>query len=522
MTASKQSAKTDTKHKKNRPGIGIRWRLWGYLSAFVVLILVILAFFQVGMLDRFYERIKQKELQTTAKTIAAALGDEDALERAVYGCAAEYSTCVRVFRVKDDLARAVATADVSGDCIIHHVSSDYLSSLYQRAVESGGICSGKVQFRSGGLVWLKGNEPAEQKPATPELIPEQPYDEDVSALYIQIVHTDDRQEYVIMLDAVLTPMSATVSTLKTQFFWIVALLLLAAVLFAYLMSRRISEPLVRMNEAAKQLACGNYDVEFAGNGYRETRELAQTLNVAAQELSKTDRLQKELIANVSHDLRTPLTMIAGYSEAMRDLPGENTPENVQVIIDETEHLTHLVNDMLDLSRLNAGAREICQERFDLTAAVQSILQRYERLMQYDGYNISFDAKRQAWVEADRTMILQVVYNLINNAINYAGDDRWVGVEQRISDERVRILVHDHGAGISEEELPLIWDRYYKVDRVHRRATVGTGLGLSIAKGVLDMHGAVYGVQSERGQGSTFWFELPVAAEPEDEQMTSKE
>ena len=327
----------------------------------------------------------------------------------------------------------------------------------------------------------------------------------------------DGKEYIILLDSELAPVRATVSTLKFQFYWIAALLLLFALLLAYLMSRRISRPLVRMSETARGLAKGDYDVHFVGHGYRETRELAQTLNFAADELSKIDRLQKELIANISHDLRTPLTMITGYGEVMRDLPGENTPENVQVIIDEATHLSELVNDLLDLSRLQSGMRTLEYEDFDLTETTRAILRRYDKLTHHGGYHITFEAERNVSVNADRVMILQVIYNLINNAINYCGEDKVVEVVQSLDENgTVRLSVRDHGEGIAEDELPHIWDRYYKVDRVHRSAMIGTGLGLSIAKGVLDMHDASYGVNSTLGEGSEFWFALPAADNKSDE------
>jgi signal transduction histidine kinase len=272
-------------------------------------------------------------------------------------------------------------------------------------------------------------------------------------------------------------------------------------------ARRISSPIVRMNQSAKQLAKGNYDVQFEGEGYRETRELAETLNYASKELSKNDRLQKELIANVSHDLRTPLTMIKGYSEIMRDIPGENTPENMQTIIDETERLSELVNGLLDISRLQADAAELVREPFNLTEQMQTSVGRYDKLRSQDGYAVLFEYDRHVFVNADKAMILRVLYNLINNGINYAGEDKTVTVRQECFGNKVRISVIDHGAGIAEEQIPLIWDRYYKVDRVHKRAVVGTGLGLSIVKTVLERHGAAYGVESQVGKGSTFWFEL---------------
>ena len=136
--------------------------------------------------------------------------------------------------------------------------------------------------------------------------------------------------------------------------------------------------------------------------------MGATLNYAAKELSKVETLRRDLIANVSHDLRTPLTMITGYSEVMRDLPGENTPENVQVIIDEANRLTTLVNDMLDLSKMQSGAQKLSPSFFDLTESVRDILGRYNKLTDYD---IRFTADRDVTVYADELKISQVVYNL---------------------------------------------------------------------------------------------------------------
>ena len=136
--------------------------------------------------------------------------------------------------------------------------------------------------------------------------------------------------------------------------------------------------------------------------------------------------------------------------------------------------------------------------------------RYEKLTEHDGYRIEFIADTPVDIIADRTSILQVIYNLINNAINYAGKDKYVCVRQQNIGDHVRISVEDHGAGIAPVVIGLFWDRYYKVDRVHRRAMVGTGLGLAIVKGVLELYGDAYGVESKLGEGSTFWFDLPVA------------
>ena len=297
-------------------------------------------------------------------------------------------------------------------------------------------------------------------------------------------------------------------------FWFAAVIITVimtafSVLLVLLLSSMISRPIIRITESAKQLATGDYDVHFTGGSYREITELADTLNYAGRELSKVEHLRQEFIANVSHDLRTPLTMISGYAEVMRDLPGENTPENVQIIIDEAHRLTDLVNDLLDLSRLQSGAQTPNPEPLNLTEMIRGIMGRYAKLVLHDGYTITLEAGQDAMVMADRLRMTQVLYNLINNAINYAGEDRMVLVRQTVEYGAVKVEVIDHGEGIDAESLPYVWDRYYKVDKNHRRSAVGAGLGLSIVKGVLEAHGAEYGVASTVGRGSDFWFRLPL-------------
>ena len=195
---------------------------------------------------------------------------------------------------------------------------------------------------------------------------------------------------------------------------------------------------------------------------------------------------------------------------MRDIPDENTPENFQIIIDEATRLSDLVNSMLDLSKIQSGVRVPERTLYCITDAIKTVLERYEKLIVQEKYKIEFLYEKDAFVFADSDMILQVIYNFINNAVNYTGDDKYVRVEQFVGDGRVRISITDTGDGISEENIPYIWDRYYKIDKVHRRAQVGSGLGLSIVKGILEAHGASYGVTSEVGSGSTFWFELELA------------
>ena len=486
------------------PGTGVTTKLLLYFLIFMMLMLLVLWIFQVMLLNFFYRNTKMNEMEKITAVIMQTLADDSRnLDQTVYDHAAEYMVCIRVFRVDpSNKAIEISDADVSENCFLHHISRAKLTELYEKAASKGGHYQTIIPFsgdRNGIIDGKAPDKPNESERIEPERM---------SMISVDICRAgEDQTPYVIMLNSELTPLSATVATLKVQFSWIALFFILLALLMAVVFARSIVSPIVRMNQAAKQLAKGNYDVHFEGEGYRETRELAETLNYASQELSQNDRLQKELIANISHDLRTPLTMIKGYGEVMRDIPGENTPENMQMIIDETERLSELVNALLDISRLQAGTDELKREPFDLTDQVQKTVERYDKLRASDGYCVQFEFDRHVTVNADKTLFLQVLYNLINNGINYAGDDKTVIVRQECREDKVRISVIDHGVGIAPDQIPLIWDRYYKVDRVHKRAVVGTGLGLSIVKTVLERHGALYGVESKEGEGSTFWFEV---------------
>lgn len=497
--------------------ISISRKIFAYMALFTAFVLLVVWVMQIGLLNYFYSQSKKREMNATDRIITEALhGSPVELERAVEECAKEYRLCIRLFRVNGLTAQQFADAEVSGDCLLHRISATYLTYLYNEAVAGGGLYTKRLSVETLSLTHpdaLVGNQGAvsPDKEGIRDHITFPDADRNVNLIYVRVITGDLGEQYILLLNSELEPLNATVATLRTQFWMIAFILLWSALFLAILISRNISRPIKKMNQAAKRLALGKYDADFSASGCKEVAELSESLTHASEQLARTDTLQKELIANISHDLRTPLTMIIGYSEVMRDIPGENTPENVQVIIDETERLSLLVNDLLDLSKLQAGSRELRRETFNMTELVKDTMHRYDRLIRKDGYRVEYTFDALVEVSADRTMILQVIYNLINNAINYSGDDKLVCVTQKITDDgtRVRLSITDHGIGIAPDQIPLIWDRYYKIDKVHRRAMIGTGLGLSIVKQILEAHHTTYGVESKLGKGSTFWFEMNV-------------
>lgn len=367
----------------------------------------------------------------------------------------------------------------------------------------------KEAQKNGGEVLYEGLPDNKKMEMDDRYFPGKPYKvrtKDDSVTYTKIIQGE--RNYGLFVIGNIAPVEATVSTIRMELLYVTVIMLIIAFLLSFYIARKVAGPIIKINAQAKLLAKNyNEEITFDGEGYREISELASTLSFATTELARTENLRRELIANVSHDLRTPLTLICGYAEMMRDLPGENNPENTQVIIDEATRLTALVNDMLDLSKLQAGMVQLDRHTYNLTVAIENIMKRYVALTEKEGYEISFDHDEEVYIEADELKISQVVYNLINNAINYTGDNKKVAVHQKIVNNKVRIEVSDTGEGISEENLPYIWDRYYKIDKTHKRAAIGTGLGLSIVQSILKAHKAAYGVESKVGQGSTFWFEI---------------
>ena len=326
-------------------------------------------------------------------------------------------------------------------------------------------------------------------------------------MYAKLVTLDDGTELMVISDVQVTPLDSTVKILKSQLEITSLIAFIVALIVSFLVSRHISAPIVQLNNSALELARGKFDTEFTGKGYREIEQLSDTLNYTASELGKVEQFRRELLANVSHDLRTPLTMIGGYAEVMRDIPGENTPENVQVIIDETNRLTEFVNDILDLSKLQSGINSLEIDTVNITEMLDSIRTRYFNLTKKDGYTIEIQADEEVYVKCDENKISQAFYNLMDNAVNHTGEDKTVVIRQIVTDDKVRIEISDSGPGISPEELPYIWDRYYRAEGSHKRSVVGSGIGLSIVKSIFELHKLKYGVESKLNAGTVFWVEF---------------
>ncbi|NLI55296.1 MAG: HAMP domain-containing histidine kinase [Clostridiales bacterium] len=295
--------------------------------------------------------------------------------------------------------------------------------------------------------------------------------------------------------------------LLRQLWVITGVLMTAALLLSILLSRLFSRPIVEVTRAAKQMAAGDYSVKTPVRARDEIGQLTQALNELGDELGKAEELRRELIANVSHELRAPLTIIRGYAETVRDVTWPNEEKRtaqLNAISDESVRLSALVSDILDYSKLQAGAEELHPVDFSCAEALGEIVGRFE--LEAGKRDIALELEcPEGDVRFDRGQFTQVVNNLVDNAVRHASPRSRIRVVARVSGRAMRISVENAGSPIPAEELPAIWDRYHRAPKHGEAGGLGTGLGLAIVKSIVTRHGVAYGVESDEKR-TVFWFD----------------
>jgi signal transduction histidine kinase len=319
----------------------------------------------------------------------------------------------------------------------------------------------------------------------------------------------DSNRMILFIFSPLYPMGSTVGILSSQLAYVTIIALLLAMLIAFYLSRMITKPIIQITERAEELAKGNFGIDFPSSHYSEIKRLGKTLTYTSSALADTRTLQRDIIANVSHDLKTPLTMIRSYAEMIHDFSGDDPEKreaHLQVIINETERLNTLISELLDISQLQSGETQINPTDFSMRKLIESTVASYAGFAEQNGYRFGFSGTGEGVIRADETRIAQVLNNLISNAMKYGGKAKTVEILMREEADCVRCEVTDYGIGISKRDLKHIWERYYRTSTHHSR-TDSTGLGLSIVKEILVLHRARFGVTSVFRKGTTFWFEI---------------
>lgn len=319
---------------------------------------------------------------------------------------------------------------------------------------------------------------------------------------------DDAIAAILYVSGTLGAVGAAASIIRVQLLWVTGLSLILGFIIAWLIARRFSRPINQLTDQAKMLSEDHYEDHFQKGFCRELDDLNESLTQSAEKLSEARDYQKELLANVSHDLRTPLTMIKGYAEMVRDISWEDEQqrnEDTGIIIKEADRMTALVNEILEYSRLQEKDTELHFTEVDLSALTEDVTDRFEPLFRQEGGTIERSIEPGCIVRGDRDMLERLVFNLVDNAVRHSkAPDMRITVSV-YKDDRVHLDVTDHGEGIAPEDLDHIWEKYYTT---RQRGGKGvSGLGLSIVRRIASLHNAEVSVTSQLNQGSTFSFIL---------------
>lgn len=460
---------------KTKKKTSIQAKTLFFLLTYNIVIILLLWVCQIKILDIYYEKEQVDNMNNIVKSLNST--DSSNLTSTLQDIAYENDVCIVL---SDDISVVGAYNINMNGCILKNNNSKVRELMYN-------FVNSDETFKSYKFI----NE-----------------DKHISALLYGI-KLDNKTAFIY---SNLEDISDFTILIKQQLMYVCIIGIFIAIIISIFLSSKITEPITKITKKAKKLGSGDTEVTFEESGIKEIDELSEALTQAQMEMVKTDELRRDLMANVSHDLKTPLTMIKAYAEMIRDISykdHDKMNEHLGIIVDETDRLTVLVNDILDLSRMQSNADTLSIETFDLADDIKTIVNRYQIIKETEKYIINVEMPESIKIKADKKKINQVIYNLINNAINYTGKDKTVTVRVTKHKKYYLVEIIDTGKGIKESEIPYIWNKYYKNDKNHQRNVVSTGLGLSIVKEILELHGYEYGVKSVLKKGSTFYFKIKI-------------
>jgi len=454
-------------------------QIYFILVAFIIAVLVMIYFFQNVLLNVFYKNNKINEMISISEVISANLESED-FNDVLDGVTFNNDVSIRI--VSNSINTVYYTRNSMP--ILNNLTEIQLHNFISEINESGGSK-------------LYNNYRFEAFPGVSQEV----------YIYGSITQLTDESALILIASSI-RPMDVTTRTMLDQYKVNSVGIIIFTTILAFILSRLVLKPIKQIEDEAKNLPLGEYHSDKVKTYNSELNSLNLALASANEEINKADKAKKELLSNVSHDLRTPLTMIAGYGEMMKDIPAENNKENIDVIINESKRLSTIVDDLLDISRWQAGKATLNKKDISINYLLKSINRQFKPFCKSNNISFKLELIEDKVVNIDEERIKQVIYNFIYNSINYNDKKKRIitlGTQQ--VDDKLRVYVLDNGNGIEEKDLNKVFDRYYRIDKQHKRANIGSGIGLSLCKEILLAHNLNYGVESKLNEYSKFYFDL---------------
>ncbi|WP_019911156.1 sensor histidine kinase [Paenibacillus sp. HW567] len=297
--------------------------------------------------------------------------------------------------------------------------------------------------------------------------------------------------------------------LRIFFAVLIAFTILFSLIFVLITVLHVVKPITRLTEATKKISKGRYDIKLYTARRDEIGQLASHFMIMSRELERTNRARQEFVANVSHEIESPLTSIQGFAHALKDgtLPDPQRVEYLSIIEEESRRLSMLSKQLLTLSSLDYDENALDKKRFDLRAQLRQVVQIMEWRLTEKELAVRLHVA-DITLEGDSNLLYQVWMNLLSNAVKYTPAGGSIAIAARVSDQSCIVTVADTGEGIPADQLPMIFDRFYKVDKARTRDSNSTGLGLAIARKIIEVHGGTIEAASTPGTGTTFTVTLP--------------
>lgn len=299
------------------------------------------------------------------------------------------------------------------------------------------------------------------------------------------------------------------NTLNKSFIFSALISLILSLLISLFLSKEFSEPLIEIAQTSNEMRKGNLNVRTnVETNTKEIKELSNSINYLAETLQKQENLRKRFTSDIAHELRTPLTNLQTHIEAFIDGIWEPSKENLENIHEEIERLTKMVNNLREISKLEETGLNLSKTTFNISEEITKIVQSFVPVFMKNNYEIESDIKKDIEVLMDKDKIKQVIYNLISNSHKYLKPDGRVYVSLKEKNENIMIQVIDNGIGIIKEDIPYIFERFYRSDISRNKETGGSGIGLTITKSIVEAHGGTISVQSDYDNGTKFTIILP--------------
>ena len=480
-----------------------KFKLWMYFVLFTAMIFIVLWLLQTVFLQSFYDAMVISNTRKAAEQIIAQSSSSDINDK-IDRLAKENSLLIFIISQDNDIYYAsdsfngMRKKDMRDDL---SESTGQVTELKQKQKRHGGYRLLPETYYEFLTVLLSSES---------GLVEYRSDDIYTCGSYIDYYGSYDSDEKAVLyVSASIDAVGSSVNIISMQLVWVTILSVIAGFILSWFIAKRFAAPVDRLSEKARLLGENEYTSDFSKGFCSELDELSDTLDKTNVKLLQAKDYQMELLANVSHDLRTPITMIKGYAEMIRDISWEDKEQSSQdlaIVIKEADRLTALVNEIMEYSELKTNDDRDELVPTDISRIAEKTADSFRQLYKHEGIVVETDIQKNIIVNGSSSRLERAFYNLMDNAFRHTGESKKIVLKLSADDGIAKAEVTDFGNGIPESELELIWDRYYTSRK--RKGKGVSGLGLAIVKQITEMHGGKCSAISQTGKGSTFIIELP--------------